>query len=1002
MKMIKHLTLIFLFFITEFSVNAQCELVTCVKKNVSCGDSVQLDAEPLLDGVWDTVHTGLTDNFNAIYFRDSNNGFAVTSTGGIYKTTDGGTNWVSKSSGITSSLSAIRFLDKNTGYAVGSNSTIIKTTDGGESWVALNSGTTAKIFRSLHIQNENTIFIIGNTSVFKTIDGGQTWTESILSSTLFDITFTSYNNGYICGSSGTIYQTKDGGNTWKKQITPVNKTFYSLSFVSDSLGYSGGGNSLLKFTSGMSSAENIFLPMLLPSSLIRTIYFFNADFGYLTGYDGILNTAFVYKTTDGGQNWNQVANFISKKSICGSFIGLNAGYICGPGGFFAKLKVDFPKVENYSWTPTTGLNNPKIKNPKASPSDLTRYEVSRYANGCSATSFVYVINAPLDVNAGLTKYIGCEGSTQLGPVVTSYTGTAKLRYKWTPSIGLDNDTIANPLASVSETTTYTVQVTTPAGCIGSTNKTVAIVPLKTNAGADQTISCGGTAQLAASSNYSGTNKLSYKWNPSTELSNDTIANPVCSPKVTTTYIVAVNSPSGCLSRDTVIITVNPLTINAGVDQTISCGASVQLLTTTNYTGTGHLKYNWTPSTGLSNDTIASPIAAPASKTTYTVTLTAPSGCTATDNIIVTVNPLVVNLGADISATCGSSVQLGIATTNLNNSGTIKYKWSPSTGLNNDSIANPVAIASNMTYNLTATTPQGCFAIDNVAINIVPMNAPAINFVGINMRNRNIIYWTKLSNAKINTYNLYKETNVTNSFTKVGTIPFDSAAVFEDTSSNPDVQSNKYKLSVTDACGNETALSTYHKTMHLSINKGINNVWNLIWEPYEGYAVSTYNIYRGTKTDNIQIIGSLSGSNTQFSDYTAPGGEVYYQVEAVSTTLSGVKQQNKSSVKSENQAIYSSRSNIATNGISGLFEPSDLSNQFTITPNPATDKIQLSVNSVNFEPLKVSIYNILGSVVMSETVTQNVSEIAINKLKSGIYMIEVKTNKSSGIQRLIIK
>ena len=96
MKMIKHLILIFLFFITEFSVNAQCELVTCVKKNVNCGDSVQLDAEPILDGVWDSVHTGLSDNFNAIYFRDSNTGFAATTTGGIYKTTDGGTNWISK------------------------------------------------------------------------------------------------------------------------------------------------------------------------------------------------------------------------------------------------------------------------------------------------------------------------------------------------------------------------------------------------------------------------------------------------------------------------------------------------------------------------------------------------------------------------------------------------------------------------------------------------------------------------------------------------------------------------------------------------------------------------------------------------------------------------------------------------------------------------------------------------------------------------------------------
>ena len=740
MKMIKLLILIFLFFIAEFSVNAQCELVTCMKQNVNCGDSVQLDVEPILKGVWDSVHTGLTDNFNSIYFSDSNVGFVGTTTGGIYKTTDGGTNWLSKLSGTTSGLYAIRFLDKNTGYAVGSNSTIIKTSDGGENWVPVNTGTTAKLFRSLYIQNENTLFVVGNTSVLKTIDGGQTWTQSQLSSTLFDITFTSVNNGYICGSSGTIYQTKDGGNTWIKQITPENRPLYSLSFVSDSIGYSGGGNTLLKFSSGMSSPENIILPMLMPTSLIRTIYFFNADCGYLTGYDGIQYNSFVYKTTDGGYTWNQVANFLSKRLIGGSFIGLNTGYICGSGGFMAKLKVDFPIVENYSWTPSTGLNNPNIKNPKASPSDPTEYVVTRNANGCNSTASVYVNSEPLYVNAGSTKYIGCEGTKQLGPVVTSYNGTARLRYKWTPSTGLDSDTIATPTTSVSQKITYTVHVTTPAGCTGTSSTSVDIVPLKVNAGIDQSISCEGTTQLAVSSNYSGTNRLSYKWNPSTGLSNDTLVNPQCSPTVTTTYIVTVNSTSGCTSKDTVVVTVNPLTINAGVDQTISCGSTVQLSTITNYKGAGNLKYKWTPSNGLSSDTVASPIVSPTSTTTYYVTITAPSGCNATDNVIVTVNPLVINVGSDISANCGSSVQLGTSSSNYNGTDSIKYKWSPSSGLSNDTIANPVATAANITYTLTATTAKGCSATDNIVIKIIPMSAPAISFVGINEKNKNIIHW----------------------------------------------------------------------------------------------------------------------------------------------------------------------------------------------------------------------------------------------------------------------
>ena len=367
MKTIKQLTFISLFLCSVFSVHAQCLVEAGVNKVLGCEGSVQLNAEPILDGVWDSIYTGMADSFNAIYFRNSNTGFVATTAGAIYKTTDGGTTWISKISGTSNRLMAIRFYDDNTGYAVGYNGTIIKTTNGGESWVALNSGTTNSL-RSLCILNQTSIVIIGISTVLKSSDSGQTWTLTTLGTSLNDITFTSLNNGYICGSPGAIYQTKDGGNTWVKHLTPVTNSLNSISFVTDSIGYAAGtGNTILKVENGLMNSVQMFIPMLTPGSIIKTISFYTADYGYLTGYDAVLNSAFVFKTNDGGQNWSQVAFYPSKKSYCGSFIGLNTGYICGPSGFMAKLKVDIPANDTYSWTPTTGLNNPNIKNPIASP-----------------------------------------------------------------------------------------------------------------------------------------------------------------------------------------------------------------------------------------------------------------------------------------------------------------------------------------------------------------------------------------------------------------------------------------------------------------------------------------------------------------------------------------------------------------------------------------------------------------------------------------------------------
>src|ERR1035437_3134840 len=195
MKTIKQLTFISLFLCSVFSVHAQCLVEAGVNKVLGCEGSVQLNAEPILDGVWDSIYTGMADSFNAIYFRNSNTGFVATTAGAIYKTTDGGTTWISKISGTSNRLMAIRFYDDNTGYAVGYNGTIIKTTNGGESWVALNSGTTNSL-RSLCILNQTSIVVVGISTVRKSTDGGQTWTITTLGTGMNDVTFPSQNNGY--------------------------------------------------------------------------------------------------------------------------------------------------------------------------------------------------------------------------------------------------------------------------------------------------------------------------------------------------------------------------------------------------------------------------------------------------------------------------------------------------------------------------------------------------------------------------------------------------------------------------------------------------------------------------------------------------------------------------------------------------------------------------------------------------------------------------------------
>jgi len=522
---------------------------------------------------------------------------------------------------------------------------------------------------------------------------------------------------------------------------------------------------------------------------------------------------------------------------------------------------------------------------------------------------------------------------------------------------------------------------------------------------EKSIVCEGQALLNANVYYTGTGKLRYKWTPSIGLDNDTIARPKATVSSNATYTVTVTSPNGCTATCAVNVIVASLSANAGIDKTVVCGGSVQLNSvSTNYIGTEKLRYKWTPSTGLNNDTIVNPKATLTSDLTYTVTVTAPSGYTATDNVNVNVAPLSVNAGVDKTVVCGGSVVLNNIITNYSGVGKLRYKWTPSTGLNNDSIANPTAtVITNTTYTVTVTTPNGCTASDNISVGVIPMAKPEIGIVGVSSDNKNRVAWNKSVSTGIASYNIYKETTVSDVYEKVGSVSYDSLSVFVDNQSSPDVKSNKYKLSILDRNGVESPQSNSHKTMHLSINKGQNNTWNLIWEPYEGFAVSTYNIYRGTSPTSLNFIDATSGSSTQYSDLSASAGDVYYQLEVISPTLVSPSKVHSSIQKSKETesasssvlvSYNSSRSNIASNVLNGI---SNLEGDQTIRIYPNPVKTELRIDCVGGSTFEI--LNLMGMVVYNGNLTES-NVVNTSELSSGVYFVKVKKGNSVGIKKFI--
>jgi hypothetical protein len=361
---------------------------------------------------------------------------------------------------------------------------------------------------------------------------------------------------------------------------------------------------------------------------------------------------------------------------------------------------------------------------------------------------------------------------------------------------------------------------------------------------------------------------------------------------------------------------------------------------------------------------------------------------------IDIKPLTL-FALDKSGSCGSLVQLNVIP-NYSGSGYTNYSWTPTEGLSDPAISNPTTlITDNKEYTVTAVVPNGCIVSKNVHVTLQAMDSPSICIVGVDSINKNILYWEKPLSSAIDSVFIYKETNVTNVYKKIGAVSNHDNAYYIDTASFPMIQSNKYKISVKDTCEIESDKSLPHKTIHLAINQGLNNSWNLIWEPYEGFTVSTYYIYRGTNSKDLQMIGSMAGSSTQYTDFAAPSGFLFYQIEVINPTPCSF-----SDLKSTQISVISSRSNIATNSLTGFGEIENKSNLYSVYPNPFGDKLVIELRQGEFNKGLLEITDLTGKEIKSVDLRSAKSEINCSDLKKGLYILKIKADKETFTQKII--
>jgi len=755
----------------------------------------------------------------------------------------------------------IHFTSELVGYGVSNG--VYKTTNGGYTWeVKFQSDPLRKI---TFVDSLNGYAIGPYGMVAKTINGDYFTIGSYLYNVeLRDLHFLDKDTGYVIGDAGKIRKTINGSTDWITIVSGTSQNLKSIHFPSNSTGYIVGDNGTILKTSNY--GQNWSSLSCGSSANLKTVYFINDSVGF------VISTFYQsYKTINGGLSWTLLPQTLPSNAI--HFVNNQVGYATGTIGATGAIA----KTTNggNTWA-ITSYNN--------------------YAN-------FYGLSFPTQ-NVGYLFGSGWPQNALLKiPEIPN-------QIIWTPSFGLSDTTIYNPIANPTQTTTY--HVSTVAGyCPAHDSVVVNVIPLQINTIHYNYLNhiCRATINIdSVSTNYIGEGVLNYEWRPSSHFSNTTIPNPSMSTDTSSWIFLKITSPNNCIAQDSLYVFVTPLMIEAGVDHYLYCGEFVQLdSVTSNYQG-------------------------------------------------------------DIPLT---------------------YLWNPANGLSDSLSPNPYAIPTNLLYTVTAFLDTLCSATDHLGIYFKTMESPSICIVTVNSNNKNVIVFEKPISNAIDSFFVYRETNMTTAYEKIGSIPYDSLSIFVDQTSAPSVNSNQYKISLIDTCGFQSNWSESHKTMHLTINQGMGNTWNLIWQPYQGFQVTTYNIYRGSDPNQMQLIGTISGANTQYTDLNPPSGYVYYQVEVIAPYFCN---------PTKSSGFQSSRSNIASNNTISvsnfLFD-----SKMYIYPNPTSNLIFVNLGLETQELFEYSIYNMVGEKVLEGTEMQ---KIDVTSLSNGVYLIEVKCNNNFYRDRFVIQ
>jgi gliding motility-associated-like protein len=210
-------------------------------------------------------------------------------------------------------------------------------------------------------------------------------------------------------------------------------------------------------------------------------------------------------------------------------------------------------ANSYLWSPAGLVNNPFNPNTyTVLQSDTSLILTGFNTRGCRTNDTIFIEINPIPfINIGDTTFACKYQDVLLGGNPTAPGGST---YLWTPNENISNNTVANPIVNITETSRYFLTVIDTNSCKNSDTVNIYIFRAKTNV--DVVNACEGDSFLVETTISDGFSPYRAVWQPGKDFADSTALNPIIFPKENATYTGIITDGIGC--NDTIEFDIYPL------------------------------------------------------------------------------------------------------------------------------------------------------------------------------------------------------------------------------------------------------------------------------------------------------------------------------------------------------------------------------------------------------------------------------------------------------------